>query len=325
MATGDFNGDGRIDLAVIGAGTLTLLKGNGDGTFQTPVSIPAGATPVSLAAADINGDGKLDLVFADAGPNDLGGAVYVTLNQGGGVFRTPVSVFSGSFPAAGIGDVNGDGRLDLVVSSQVGGVNSTLSWLQGNGDGTFQTPAAIATQDAGISAIVVQDFNSDGHADIVTVQQDGGATFFAGNGNGAFATATNLLGGYEPTYVIGADMNGDGKPDLVVGGATIGLLINDSIAPAKASVESAAYAGSMTLAPGSLASAYGADLANSSPGSSSLPLPTNWGGTTVSILDSSGTASSAPRSGEYRQRRWNEIYRKRRDPAGGSGSVRIQQ
>ncbi len=294
MTTGDFDGDGKLDLVVMNPGTLTLLKGNGDGGFQASAGIPAGAAPLSVSAADLNGDGKLDLVIADEGPNGVGGAVYVALNQGKGVFHTPVSVFPGLIPGAGVGDVNGDGRLDLVVSSELGNGNTTLSWMQGNGDGTFQAPVAIATQDAGDNAILVQDFNSDGHADIVTAQQNAGTTFFAGNGNGTFSAGTNLLGGYEPTYLASADLNGDGKPDLVVGGATLGVLINQSTAPAKASVYSAANAGSTTLAPGSLASAFGTDLANTFPGSTSLPLPTSFGGTTVSIVDAAGKTSAAP-------------------------------
>jgi uncharacterized protein (TIGR03437 family) len=294
MAAGDFTGDGAIDLAVLGSGTLTLLKGGGDGTFQAGAGTTGAATPLSLAAADINGDGKLDLVFADAGPNYSGGGIYLALNQGGGVFHTPVKVFSGTFPAVGIGDVNGDGRLDLVVNAQIGNGNSTLSWMQGNGGGTFQAPVAFRTQDATDNSILVEDFNSDGHADIVTAQQDGGTIFFAGKGNGTFALPTNLLGGDEPTYLASGDLNGDGKPDLVVGGFTIGILLNQSKPPAAARVQSSANPASMTLAPSSLASAFGTDLANSSPGSASLPLPTSFGGTLVSILDSAGKISAAP-------------------------------
>ena len=94
IASGDFDGDGKLDLAVAGAGTLTILKGNGDGTFQTAASLTATPNPVSVSAADLNGDGISDLIIADNGVNDFGGAVYVAINQGGGVFEAPVNVLS---------------------------------------------------------------------------------------------------------------------------------------------------------------------------------------------------------------------------------------
>ncbi len=303
IVSGNFSGNGNADLAVVGQtngtgpGTLSILKGNGNGTFQAPITIPAGVTPTAMAAVDLNGDGKPDLVFSDSGPNGsgLGGGIYVALNTGGGVFQAPVQVFSGVAPTFGIGDVNGDGKLDLVASSAVAGTgNTVLSWLAGNGNGTFQAPVVITTSDATDNAILVQDFNGDGIPDIVLAHQDANTTFLAGYGSGTFSAEAPFLSPGEPTLLATADFNGDGKPDLLVGGLTMTVLLDKSAPTAKASVASSAPAISSAIAPGSLASAYGTDLANKTAGGTSLPLPTSFGGTSISILDASGNVTAAP-------------------------------
>jgi uncharacterized protein (TIGR03437 family) len=262
LAAGDFDGDGKVDLAVMTTGTpgtLSFLKGNGDGTFRAPVAIPAGVSPTSLAAADLNGDGKLDLVFADQGTTGSDGAVYVALNAGGGVFQAPVRVFAGTFPAVGIGDVNGDGKPDLVVASDAAAGGGVVDWLQGNGNGVFQAPIAIGTSESDNNAVLVQDFNGDGHADIVLADQNVNATFLAGNGDGTFSAAANLLASGEPTFLQSADLNGDGKPDLVVGGLTITILLNQAV-PLVSTLNSASF--TAPVAVGSIATAFGSDLAN---------------------------------------------------------------
>ena len=295
LATGDFNGDGYLDLAALTPGSLAVLKGDGDGTFQPLATIPAGSTPLTLAAADVNGDKKLDLVFSEAGSNGAAGGVYVALNQGGGAFHSPGIVFPGSFPTFAIGDVNGDGHPDLLATSETGNGETALYYLQGNGDGTFQSPVEIISSQDTDNAVLVQDFNGDGHPDLVIAHQTSNTTFLAGNGDGTFYEITSptvLRASEQPTFLATADLNGDGKPDLVVGGLTIVELLAKT-APS-ADVYSAAVPDSRTLAPGSLASAFGTDLANSSPGSSSLPLPTIFGGTTVSVVDASGVTSFAP-------------------------------
>src|SRR5881628_2469498 len=143
VAVGDFNGDGRLDLAVTNAssydvpGTVSVLLGNGDGTFQSALSFAAGSDARSVAVGDFNGDGRPDLAVANAG---YPGTVSVLLGNGDGTFQPAQSFAAGSNAVSvAVGDVNGDGRPDLVVADL--GLNtgySTVLVLLGNGDGTFQ-------------------------------------------------------------------------------------------------------------------------------------------------------------------------------------------
>jgi hypothetical protein len=135
IATGDFNGDGKLDLAlannILVTGSVGIMLGNGDGTFQPVVNYDAGIFPEALAIADYNGDGKLDLAVA----ND-GGTVSILIGNGDGTFLPPVNYPTPS-EAYGVAtcDLNGDGKLDLALGDNAG---KAVSVLLGNGDGTFQ-------------------------------------------------------------------------------------------------------------------------------------------------------------------------------------------
>ena len=166
MATGDFNGDGKLDLAVIGADSndVAVLLGNGDGTFQPPVLYAAGSDLSSIVAGDFNGDGKLDLAVTDSGTNE----VSILLGNGDGTFQPPITDAVGSGPDAMVaGDFNGDGKLDLAVAD--GGSNQ-VSVLLGNGDGTFQAGEQLAVG-FDPDGIVAGDFNSDGHLDLAVIDR----------------------------------------------------------------------------------------------------------------------------------------------------------
>ena len=139
IVAGDFNGDGKADLAATDyyAGTVTVLLGNGDGTFRSPVSYNAGtAYLTSILIGDWNGDGKVDLAVAGYY------GIYVLLGNGDGTFQAATGVCSSCYPTSmAAGDFNGDGKADLVVSTNAGGAAAIV--MLGNGDGTFRAAGKI--------------------------------------------------------------------------------------------------------------------------------------------------------------------------------------
>jgi hypothetical protein len=336
IASGDFNGDGKLDLAIAGAGTLTILKGNGDGTFQTGAALTGVSSPVSLSAVDLNGDGNADLIFADNGTNDFGGAVYVALNQGGGVFQAPVKVLPGLFPAFGIADVNGDGKLDLVATIQNGQGENQVSWLAGNGNGTFQAPISITNNsDAEINSVLVQDFDGDGKVDIVLPHMGGVTTFMAGNGDGTFSAETSFLTAGASIFVESADLNGDGKPDLIVGGLTVTPLLNISTATfpcqlSSTTLQPAAAGGNLTVTIASGACALGVTglpswitVASTSASGVTLTVAANAGGARSANIMIGATSvtvnQAAPPACTYTLNYVAESF----PAAGGPGSVNV--
>jgi hypothetical protein len=219
VVAADFNGDGILDLAVANTSgdTVTILLGNGNGTF-TPASsspVPVGNSPISLAVGDFNADGILDLAVANANDN----TVTILLGNGDGTFtpaaNSPVAV--GSVPSSVVvGDFNGDGIADLAVGNYS---DNTVTILLGNGNGTFtptvNSPMTVGT---GPSSLVVGDFNGDGTADLAVADYGANAvTVLLGNGNGTFmAAASGWATGGGPGFIAEGDFNGDGLADLAV-------------------------------------------------------------------------------------------------------------
>jgi len=170
---GDFNGDGRPDLAVTNGanttsgavpGNLAVLLGNGDGTFQAARTIDVGITPAFVAVRDVNGDGRPDLAVANFRSND----VSVLLGNGDGTFQAPRNFDTGTGPLSiAVGDVNSDGQADLAVANfdfNIRGPN-TVSVLLGNGDGTFQAAQAFSVG-TNPASVAVGDFNGDVRQDL---------------------------------------------------------------------------------------------------------------------------------------------------------------
>jgi dienelactone hydrolase len=214
--TGDFNGDGKLDLAVANynSNNVSILLGNGDGTFQAAVNYGVGDTPLYLAAGDFNGDGKLDLAVPNSSSNS--NSVSILLGNGNGTFQAAVNYAVGTNPnSVAIGDFNTDGKLDLVVANT--GSNN-VSVLLGNGDGTFQPPVNYASGGSVLGEMAVGDFNHDGKLDLAVANQYGGGpvSVFLGNGDGTFQAAVNYAVGSSPHGVAAGDFNGDGKLDLAV-------------------------------------------------------------------------------------------------------------
>lgn len=224
VATGDFNGDGQLDLAVPSTavfpccaylGSVSVFLGNKDGTFRAPrnysVGIGTGREASFVAVGDFNGDGKLDLVAADESNNQIA----VLLGNGDGTFKPAVSYPAGSAPYyIAVGDFNRDGKLDLAVANLNG---NNVSVLLGNGDGSF--PAAV-NYSVGTSplSVAVGDFNGDGKLDLVVANSgETDVSVLLGNGNGTFQAAVNYSTGSSfPQEAVVGDFNGDGKPDLAV-------------------------------------------------------------------------------------------------------------
>ena len=216
---GDFNHDGKLDMAVVNVGdqTISVLLGNGDGTFQPQVTYAVGHQSEGIAMGDFNRDGNLDLVVS----NYADDTVSVLLGIGDGTFAPQVTYAIAQSPQGiAVADFNHDGHLDLAVVNTFG---AAVTILLGQGDGTFvaDSPATFAVGNYPV-AIATADFNGDGNADlVVTNSGDGSASVLLGNGDGTFQSQVVLtLPGYpDLTPVAVGDFNGDGIPDFAVGDA----------------------------------------------------------------------------------------------------------
>jgi uncharacterized protein (TIGR03437 family) len=175
LTVGDFNGDGKPDLAVsgddsAGNGAVEILLGNGDGTFHSAGVITVGPPATRIAQADFNRDGRLDLAVS-VGTN---GHVIILLGNGDGSFHapidssatTPAAQLSLLIPGMAIGDVNGDGNPDLVLGPYTFASSSSIAVMLGNGDGTFRSPVNSSLDRIEKPHMVVADLNGDGRADV---------------------------------------------------------------------------------------------------------------------------------------------------------------
>ncbi len=212
VAVGDFNGDGKQDLAVVNfvSNNVSILLGDGAGNFSAPTNFGAGSYPRSVAVGDFNGDGKQDLAVADY--DYYSGNVSVLLGDGTGNFSAASNFGVGHQPdSVAVGDFNGDGKQDLAVANN----SSDSSILLGDGTGNFSV-ASLGVGSAGWS-IAVADFNGDGKEDLAVANRFAGyLAILLGDGTGNFSAASKFGVGYDPSSVAVGDFNGDGRQDLAV-------------------------------------------------------------------------------------------------------------
>jgi Ca2+-binding RTX toxin-like protein len=282
LMTADVNGDGHADLIVAGGNAVSVLPGNGDGSFKSPKITSLGFVADDIALGDVNGDNHLDLIAAK---NDGGLAILIGNNDG--TFKPADLLSDGLAPGPAMVDavdLAGNNKLDLLAVS-----GNTVGILLGNGNNTFSLPTTFtANGDGDIDAMAVADFNDDSKPDLAlaigvgdTLQidialNDGDGSFsagqvinaghyypntlttcglsgdgqpdlvvvdqvnqsekmlvFPGNNDGSFGSATTVATFNAAQFSLLADLNGDGKPDLIVGYSSnnVGVFINNSDIP----------------------------------------------------------------------------------------------
>ncbi|MBS0473503.1 MAG: tandem-95 repeat protein [Proteobacteria bacterium] len=209
-ALGDINGDGKLDVVAETSNSsapLTFLLGNGDGTFQDPVAVSPGFTPSAFQLADFDGDGVAEMAVDHGGSIDI-----ATLGDGTGVTVVDSYALSSITGYMAVGDVNGDGVLDIVGSNPI---DNTVSILLGNGDLSFRDGGTLATGSLPEN-VVLADLNGDGVKDILVASDNSNEIdIFLNDGTGNFTKST--IGGIGlPTALAVGDFNNDGHADVAV-------------------------------------------------------------------------------------------------------------
>lgn len=213
VASGDFNNDGNVDIAVTSGYVIETFLGDGAGSFGNRIEIPEDdgiTSAASIDSADINNDGYDDLIIGN----------WHTINfyesNGDGTFKSPIKMSNNYVTKVRLADINSDGNVDLIVLARDESFNYIVQTLNGDGSGSFATPVTYLSK---VTNFEIRDISGDGHLDIVGVQfYDDKISTFINDGSGGFSNHTEISSGADPSGVNLIDYDKDGDLDAAVAG-----------------------------------------------------------------------------------------------------------
>jgi hypothetical protein len=299
VAPVDVNSDGKVGLAVTVNGHLLLFTNNGSGVFGSNATLAVNNDPKFVVTADVNGDLRPDLICVNglnSKPSDPNGTLLVLLNNGSGGFVSNATYDVGEDPSCVVAaDVNGDGKADLICANYN---SDTLTVLTNNGSGVF---GSNATYNVGISpiSVVAADINGDGWPDLITANFGANSdvstlTMLTNNGSGIFALYATITvdsqpdDNSEPDYIAAADVNNDGRPDLIISSltGTLTVLINTMAFPTPLKL------GTTFSGPNNLVLSWSSSATNIVVQTNSDLTGANWGTASYAISTTNGTNHS---------------------------------
>jgi gliding motility-associated-like protein len=234
VVVGDIDGDGHQDLVAsnFGSGSISFLKGIGNGCFESPQNFNTGSNSHGLALADLNQDSRLDLVVTKG--SSFASFTSLSVLLGNGISFDPQNDYNTAPTPRSpnhvtIGDPNKDGSPDIIVANN--NPSGSFSILYNNGDGTFATGVDFPSANGSAFYVATDDVNGDSFPDVaIASYYTGGASVYINDGMGGFAPETTYPSAAGPHYVVLKDLSGDGRPEMIVANATgnsISVFLND--------------------------------------------------------------------------------------------------
>ncbi|HXB40543.1 MAG TPA: VCBS repeat-containing protein [Bacteroidia bacterium] len=230
IASADFNGDGKPDLAVACSGNtandVSILLNAGAGTFSTAVNYTVGSSgPTCVVTADFNNDTKIDIAVSNQNSSNIS----VLFGTGTGAFGSPATYATGSnITGLATADFNGDGFYDVATSNY--NTSSSVSVLLNTGTGTFTTAVSYSSGGLKCAAITTGDFNGDSKTDLAIANRGSSGAVLLGTGSGTFGSPISYPTSANPNSIVATDINSDGKTDLATAnltGGNVSILMGD--------------------------------------------------------------------------------------------------